>query len=93
MLVLTDNATNVIRALGDRPDVATESGLRIASTQDGTGSLTITTVGTPEANDQVLEDQGARIFLEPTAAQLLDDKVLDAVVNEDGRVQFLLATQ
>jgi len=93
MLVLTDNATNVIRALAERPELPDASGLRIASADDGAGALTITTVGTPEAGDQVVEDQGARLFLEPEAAQLLDDKVLDAMVTEDGRVQFLLATQ
>jgi iron-sulfur cluster assembly protein len=93
MLVLTDNATSVIRALADRPEMPEQSGLRIASTQDGAGALTITTVDTPEAGDQVLEDQGARVFLEPMAAEMLDDKVLDATLTDEGRVQFLVATQ
>lgn len=93
MLVLTDNATSVIRALADRPELPDASGLRIASTQEDAGALTITTVGTPEAGDQVLEDEGARVFLEPSAALVLEDKILDATVNEEGRVQFLLAPQ
>jgi iron-sulfur cluster assembly protein len=93
MLALTDNATSVIRALADRPELPDDSGVRIASGQDSAGALTITTVGSPETGDQVLDDGGARIFLEPSAAQMLDDKVLDATVNEDGRVQFLLASQ
>jgi iron-sulfur cluster assembly protein len=93
MLALTDNATNVIRALADRPELPDASGLRIASVDDGAGSLTITTAGTPELGDQVVEEEGARVFLEPGAAQILDDKVLDAEVNEQGQVQFLVATQ
>jgi iron-sulfur cluster assembly protein len=93
MLVLTDNATSVIRALADNAELSDASGLRIAMADGNGGGLTISTAGTPEAGDQVVEDQGARIFLEPDAAQVLDDKVLDAAVNEQGQVQFLVAVQ
>lgn len=93
MLALTDNATSVIRALADNAQLPDASGLRIAMAGDGGGGLTISTAGTPEAGDQVVEDQGARVFLEPDAAQVLDDKVLDAAVNEQGQVQFLVAVQ
>lgn len=93
MLVLTDNATSVIRALADRAELPDDSGLRIAVAGDGGGSLTISTAGNPQTGDKVVEDQGARVFLEPDAAQMLDDKVLDAAVNEQGQVQFLVAVQ
>jgi hypothetical protein len=38
------------------------------------------------------EEQGARVFLEPEAASLLDDKVLDASVEQD-HVAFTIAEQ
>ena len=47
----------------------------------------------PEATDQVIEDQSARVFVETEAAAALDDKVLDAQVDDSGRVQFLLGEQ
>jgi iron-sulfur cluster assembly protein len=93
MLALTDNATSVIRALSDNAERPDASGLRIAVAGDGAGGLTISTAVDPQAGDQVVEDQGARVFLEPDAAQILDDKVLDAAVNEQGQVQFLVATR
>jgi Fe-S cluster assembly iron-binding protein IscA len=37
----------------------------------------------------VIEEQGARVFLEPEAASLLDDKVLDASV-EHNQVAFTI---
>jgi Fe-S cluster assembly iron-binding protein IscA len=37
----------------------------------------------------VLGEQGARVFLEPEAASLLDDKVLDASV-EQNQVAFTI---
>jgi iron-sulfur cluster assembly protein len=93
MLVLTDTATSVIRGLVDRPELTGAPGLRIAGTHNGEEDLTVSTVETPAAGDQVIEDQGARVFLEPGAATLLDDKVLDATVDEQGRVRFLLTVQ
>jgi hypothetical protein len=38
----------------------------------------------PSEDDEVLEEQGARVFLEPEAAALLDDKVLDATASRTG---------
>jgi iron-sulfur cluster assembly protein len=43
--------------------------------------------------DQVIETSGARVFLEPGAAVALDDKSLDAQVDDQGTVAFTLADQ
>jgi len=40
----------------------------------------------------VIEGEGALVFLEPEAASLLDDKVLDARVEQD-QVAFTIADQ
>jgi Fe-S cluster assembly iron-binding protein IscA len=92
MLSLTETATTVIRSIvgSSEPDTG---GLRIASTNDGQESFTVATASEPIEGDQVVEESGARVFLEPGAALLLDDKVLDARVDEKGGVQFLLVVQ
>jgi iron-sulfur cluster assembly protein len=46
----------------------------------------------PAEDDEVIEEHDARVFLEPEAASLLDDKVLDATV-ESNRVAFTIADQ
>jgi hypothetical protein len=53
----------------------------------------VLTPAVPNKADQIVEDQGARVFLEPDAALMLDDKVLDATVDEDSGVKFPLAAQ
>jgi iron-sulfur cluster assembly protein len=93
VLTLTDSATTEIRNLiANNPEVPDEAGVRIATSPDGAG-LTLTLALVPSEDDAVLNEAGARVFLEPTAAQLLDDKALHAGVDEQGQVQFALAEQ
>lgn len=87
MLTLTENAVLVIRDLTDQQEVPDGAGLRIA-TDPAAGSFTITLAARPAQGDHVLQDSGARIFLDPDAAQILDDKALDAAVDAQGGVQF-----
>jgi iron-sulfur cluster assembly protein len=47
---------------------------------------------TPQGKDQVVEEHGAQVFLEPQAADVLDDKLLDADMRDD-KVRFLLEPQ
>jgi len=92
MLAVTENATSVIQQLTDRPELPDGAGLRIASSAEAP-NLTVSPAGAPEAGDQVVEEGGARVFLESQAAAMLDDKVLDARVNDAGGVEFLVAAQ
>jgi Fe-S cluster assembly iron-binding protein IscA len=46
-------------------------------------------VGEPEALDETVEQEGATVYLDPGAAELLDDKLLDAQVADD-HVTFVL---
>jgi Fe-S cluster assembly iron-binding protein IscA len=89
VLTLTDNAASEIRNLIALPEIPDDGGVRIASNPDG--ALTLGLAGAPAAGDAVVEDHGARVFLEPQAGHLLDDKRLDASVDPDGNVQFTLA--
>ncbi|WP_320065025.1 iron-sulfur cluster biosynthesis family protein [Micromonospora sp. RTGN7] len=86
MLTMTDNAVLVIRDLAAQEDVAQDGGLRIAAAD--AGSLTIELVPEPAQGDQVLDNEGARIFLDSDAAELLGDTSVDATVDDEGVVQF-----
>jgi iron-sulfur cluster assembly protein len=88
-LTLTTNAATEIRNLIAQPEVPDDGGVRIASTDEG--ALTLALAGSPASGDAVVEDGGARVFLEPQAGQLLDDKVLDAGADPQGNVQFSIA--
>jgi iron-sulfur cluster assembly protein len=92
MLAVTENATSVIQQLTDRPELPDGAGLRIATSTEAP-DLTVSAAGAPEEGDQVVENGGARVFLESGAAAMLDDKVLDARVNDAGGVEFLVAAQ
>ncbi|SCG39208.1 adhesin [Micromonospora inositola] len=87
MLTMTENATMVIRDLAVQQDVADDGGLRIAADTDA-GSLSIELVPQPMQGDQVVDNQGARIFLDADAAELLNETSVDATVDDEGIVQF-----
>ncbi|XTZ18502.1 adhesin [Micromonospora echinospora] len=87
MLTMTDNAVLVIRDLAAQQDVSDAGGLRISADLDA-GSLAVELVGQPGRDDQVVDTNGARIFLDSDAAELLNDTSVDATVDEEGVVQF-----
>ncbi|MCE7007026.1 iron-sulfur cluster biosynthesis protein [Kibdelosporangium philippinense] len=94
MLVLTPAAVAVVNdlttALG-RPEGA---GLRISpDTAAPEGGLQVEITSRPAEHDQVLDTPSARVFVDPHAASYLDDKVLDANVDDRGAAYFMLGTQ
>ena len=93
MLTLTDNAADVVKQITDQNTSGADAGLRISQEESAeqTG-LALSPVEEPEVGDQLVEDNGARVFLDESAASLLDDKVLDAQVDPDGSVQFGIGT-
>lgn len=94
MLTLTESAADAIREIVAAPEVPEGAGLRIA-TQPGaheSGTLEVTVAAVPAESDQVLDEDGARVFVEAAAADLLDDKLLDAQI-EGTHVGFLLSDQ
>jgi Fe-S cluster assembly iron-binding protein IscA len=94
MLVLTPTAVAVVNDLTTaegRPDGA---GLRISSdTAPTQGGLQVEITSGPAERDQVLAESGARVFLDPDAASYLEDKVLDANIDDQGAARFTLAAQ
>lgn len=93
MLTLTENATNVVKTIANQNPDVDGAGLRIAAIADDNTELNLSVVPAPEDTDSVVEVDGARVFLEPVASEMLDDKVLDARVEDNGAVSFALGVQ
>jgi iron-sulfur cluster assembly protein len=94
LLALTDSAVEAVKSIVSSSDEASEtSGLRMVAEQAGTqANFHLSVVPMPAEDDEVIDEQGARVFLEPEAASLLDEKVLDANLEQD-QVAFTIADQ
>lgn len=90
MLTLTLNAASAIRSLVNEPELPDTAGLRIAPAVQSGGeeALTAEITGGAGPDDQVIETEGARVFLDPAAATALDRKSLDVEVGEQGQLRF-----
>jgi len=96
MLVLTTAAAEVVKSVTTTPEMPDGTGLRIiseTSNPETAPELRMTTAPAPDANDQVLEGDGARLFVDPAAAAYLDDKIIDATIDEQGVPHLTLAMQ
>jgi iron-sulfur cluster assembly protein len=91
MLVLTENARSAVQALTEQaPD---QAGLRIATGPSDNGNsavFTLSVTAGPHPEDAVLDEAGARVFLEPDAATMLDAQTLDAEMDEARQVSFFV---
>lgn len=90
MLTLTENACTIVKQITDAPDVPETAGLRITEAEAG---FAVAATHQPEDGDQVVEQAGATVYVEPSAAERLDTMVLDAGVDDTGSVQFGLVAQ
>lgn len=92
MLAITDLAAEAIKSLTTDAELPDGGGLRIAA-EDPEQGLELSLAGQPSAEDVVLSGDGVAVFLEPTAAQVLDDKVLDVqpVPGQDGEQELRFA--
>jgi len=96
VLAISEDAAAAIRGIVGAPGVPEGAGLRITRelNTDPSGEprtdLRLSVVAAPEDGDEVLAEE--RVFIDPDAADLLDDKMLDAdVVGDD--VRFSLDVQ
>ena len=93
MLTLTENASAIVNEITSQPGLAETAGLRITTEDSPEPSFAVSAAQQGEPGDQVVEQGGATIYLDNSAAELLDDKVLDAAVDASGKVEFALALQ
>jgi iron-sulfur cluster assembly protein len=92
MLTLTENATIAVKSLTEQIPTTT-GGLRISEAASPDQGYALNLASAPESDDTVVENDGARVFVDPVATVALDNRVLDARVGEDGSVGFALAEQ
>ena len=89
MLAMTENARDAIKEVAPGG-----SGLRVFTSElpgvAGQQTFQVEVAATPSPEDHVLDVDGANVFLDPRAAALLDDKVLDATV-DGASVRFAVA--
>ncbi len=97
MLAITEDAAAAIKGIVGSPGLPEGAGLRItqelnteADSETPRTDLRLSVVAGPQEGDEVLADE--RVFVDPEAAELLDDKLLDADVVDD-EVRFSLDVQ
>jgi len=93
MLTLTENASAIVHEIATQTGPPETAGLRITADDTPEPAFAISTADQAEPGDQVVEQGGATVYLDQQAAQMLDDKVLDAAVDPSGKVEFALALQ
>jgi len=97
MLSLTSEATQAIERILKAPGVPDGAGLRIMPVDPSneaqiSSELQVEVAEQPGERDEVIERDGARVFVEDTLWGYLDDKLLDAETVEQ-RIRFSLAGQ
>jgi Fe-S cluster assembly iron-binding protein IscA len=90
MLTVTPEASEVIREILSRDETPEDAVVRISPEPEQ--GLSITVVEAPQSDDQVIEAHGVEICVEPSAAEVLDDKQLHASSMGDN-VAFSIAPQ
>lgn len=96
MLAISEDAAAAIRGIVESQGVPDGAGLRITREEstDESGNprtdLRLSVVSGPQEGDEVLEAE--RVFIDPGAADLLADKLLDADYVDDD-VRFSLDVQ
>lgn len=92
MLTLTETATTAVKAIISGTPDAADGGLRIGQGLDDSAGFAVSVVASPLPGDSTVESDGAKVFLEPATSAALDDKTLDAQI-ENGAVTFALVPQ
>lgn len=89
MFSMTPRARSVVRRVTGHHALSARSGLRIAGGSSSEPMQVAASTG-PEPRDEVVEREGARVFLGPGAVERLRGRTLDAVTERSGRVHFVL---
>ncbi|MEX2447281.1 MAG: HesB/YadR/YfhF-family protein [Solirubrobacterales bacterium] len=94
MLEISSQAEEAIRGILASEGVPDGATFRISAQQgpEAASSLAVSITEEAPPEDQVVEGDDVEVRLEPAAAEILDDKQLDATV-ADGEVQFSLSAQ
>jgi iron-sulfur cluster assembly protein len=94
MLALSESAVVAINGIMSNPEVPEGAGLRVSPQQreQEPMALELSVVEAPVGGDQIVEDQGAHVFVDERVVPMLDDKALDATTEGD-QVLFTIIEQ
>lgn len=96
MLEISSQAEEAIRDILASEGVPEGAAFRISSQRssgsDADSDLAVAITESAEPEDQIVEGEDVEIRVEPVAAEMLEDKQLDATVS-DGQVQFSVSDQ
>jgi Fe-S cluster assembly iron-binding protein IscA len=81
MLSLSPSAVEAVDSLLHRAEAPDDAGLRIRSA--GESQLAIEIAAEPAPGDQIIEEGGARVFVDAEAAPMLDNAELNARTEGD----------
>ena len=95
MLALSESAVVAINGIMSNPDIPEGAGLRVSPQMTPANepvALELSVAEAPVGGDQVVEDQGAHVFVDERISLMLDDKTLDATT-EGEQVSFTIVDQ
>jgi Fe-S cluster assembly iron-binding protein IscA len=86
VLTVTHEASQAIRDLTDAAPEPDSAGLRISveAGDGGAPQLALSLAEGPFPDDQVVDAEGAHVFLAESVSDFMDDKTLDATVQDEG---------
>ncbi|MGW6929575.1 iron-sulfur cluster biosynthesis protein [Lentzea sp. NPDC054927] len=96
MLEVTPMAAEVINELTSQSEGAADDvGLRfaLAADQNSQAALELSLSEAADGDEVVAAPAGAKVIMEPAAAQYLEDKVLDVREDSEGNPAFAIARQ
>lgn len=92
MLTVASSAASAITALVAANDLPDDAGLRLSAADSANSdgvSVALTLTQGPGPEDQVIDQDGAHVFVDPGVADALDEHTLQATAMDD-RVAFAL---
>lgn len=94
MFAISHGAAEVIKQIVSSSQLPEEGGIRISAEPVANDSVRLDLVlaERPGAGDVVVEEEGASVFVEQGVVPFLDDKILDAALDDNG-VSFSLVDQ
>lgn len=94
VLAISHEAAEVIKVIVTSSQVSEQGGIRVwvDSVDDTTAQLELGLADRPEPGDALIQEEGAKVFVDENAARFLDDKLLDARVEGEG-VAFAILDQ
>lgn len=94
MLQMTTRAAALLNQIRSTSDIPVDAGVRVYA-EEGTGdrvSIGVGFIDNPMPGDQVIEQEGVKLFVAPEVAAPLDNTIID-VTRDNGESQLIFTPQ